>query len=60
MAEELEELQATAVVATIATQDGFSTGVIFEIDGERTNVPIASGAQLPGPVYLLQFLASRS
>jgi spore germination protein GerM len=48
------------VVATIATQDGFSTGVIFEIDGERTNVPIASGAQLPGPVYLLQFLASRS
>jgi hypothetical protein len=30
--------------------------VIFEIAGQRTSVPIASGAEVPGPVYLLQFV----
>jgi hypothetical protein len=50
------ELAVSQVVATIAAQNGLSTGVIFEIDGQRTSVPIASGAQVPGPVYLLQFV----
>jgi spore germination protein GerM len=45
------------VVATVATQNGVNTGVIFEIEGVRTSVPTANGAQEAGPVYLLQFLA---
>jgi hypothetical protein len=50
------ELAVSQVVATVAAQNGPNTGVIFEIDGQRTSVPIASGAQVPGPVYILQFL----
>jgi hypothetical protein len=50
------EQSVSQVVATVAAQNGLSTGVIFEIDGQRTSVPIASGAQVPGPVYLLQFV----
>jgi spore germination protein GerM len=50
------ELAVAQVVATIAGQDGPNIGVIFEISGQRTSVPIASGAQVPGPVYLLQFV----
>jgi spore germination protein GerM len=45
------------VVATVATQNGVNTGVVFEIEGVRTSVPTANGAQEAGPVYLLQFLA---
>ena len=49
--------QAVAqVVATVATETGLGTGVIFEIEGQRTSVPIANGSQVPGPVYLLQLL----
>jgi spore germination protein GerM len=46
------------VVATVASANGFDTGVIFEIDGVRASVPIANGSQVPGPVYLLQFLSA--
>ena len=50
------ELAVAQVVATVATQVGMGTGVNFEIDGQPSSVPIASGAQVPGPVYLLQFI----
>jgi hypothetical protein len=46
------------VVATVVTQIGLGSGVIFEIEGEVISVPIASGAQVPGPVYLWQFLTA--
>ena len=49
--------QAVAqVVATVVNEVGLGTGVIFEIAGQRTSVPIANGSQVAGPVYLLQFL----
>jgi spore germination protein GerM len=50
------ELAVAQVVATVVTQNGLGTGVIIEIDGQRTSVPIASGAEVPGPVYLWQFI----
>jgi hypothetical protein len=50
------ELAVAQVVATVSAQTGLGTGVIFEIDGQRTPVPIKSGASVPGPVYLWQFL----
>jgi len=50
------ELSVAQIVATIATENGLTTGVIFEIDGQRTSVPIANGSQVNGPVYLIQFL----
>ena len=31
--------------------------MIFEIEGQRTDVPIANGSQVAGPVYLLEFLS---
>jgi spore germination protein GerM len=46
------------VVATIAAENGLGTGVIFEIDGVRTSVPIANGSQATGPVYVLEFLST--
>jgi hypothetical protein len=52
------ELAVAQVVATVAAEDGLGTGVVFEIDGQRTSVPIASGASVPGPVYLLQFISA--
>jgi len=52
------ELAVAQVVATIAAQNGPNTGVSFEIDGQPTNVPVASGAQVPGPVYVLQFVVT--
>jgi spore germination protein GerM len=49
--------QAVAqVVATVATEEGLGTGVVFEIQGQRTNVPVANGSQVAGPVYLIEFL----
>jgi spore germination protein GerM len=54
------ELAVAQVVATVAGQDGGNVGVIFEIEGQRTSVPIASGAEVPGPVYLLQFVPNSS
>jgi spore germination protein GerM len=52
------ELAVAQIVATVATENGFSTGVVFEINGERTSVPIANGSQVTGPVYLIQFLTA--
>lgn len=53
------ELAVAQVVFTVVTQSGqLGTGVIFEIGGETISVPVASGAQVSGPVYLSQFLAN--
>jgi spore germination protein GerM len=37
------------VVFTVTQQAGV-TGVLFQIAGKPTDVPTASGAQVPGPV----------
>ncbi len=52
------ELSVAQIVATVATENGLGTGVIFEIDGQRTSVPIANGSEVPGPVYLIEFLST--
>jgi Sporulation and spore germination len=44
------------IVATVVADVGLTTGVVFEIDGQRTSVPIANGSQVSGPVYLIEFL----
>jgi hypothetical protein len=51
------ELAVAQIVATIATENGLNTGVIFEIEGQRTSVPIANGSQVTEPVYLIEFLS---
>ncbi len=51
------ELAVAQIVTTIVTASGVNTGVLFEIDGQRTSVPIANGSQVSTPVYLLDFLA---
>jgi spore germination protein GerM len=51
------ELAVAQIVATVATENGLGTGVVFEIDGQRTSVPIANGSEVSGPVYLIEFLA---
>jgi spore germination protein GerM len=51
------ELAVAQIVATVAAENGLGTGVIFEIDGQRTSVPIANGSQVAGPVYLIEFLS---
>ena len=33
------ELAVAQIVATVATENGLATGVIFEIDGQRTQRP---------------------
>jgi spore germination protein GerM len=50
------ELAVAQVVATVVNEVGLGTGVIFEIAGQRTQVPVANGSLVAGPVYLLQFL----
>jgi len=50
------ELAVGQIVATIAAENGLGTGVVFQIEGQRTSVPIANGSEAAGPVYLLQFL----
>lgn len=46
--------QAVAqVVTTVVNEIGLGTGVLFEINGTHTSVPIANGAEVAGPVYLL-------
>jgi hypothetical protein len=50
------ELAVAQIVATIAAENGLDTGVVFEIDGQRTSVPIANGSQVTAPVYLIDFL----
>jgi len=52
------ELSVAQVVATVAAENGLGTGVIFEIDGQRTSVPIANASLVAGPVYLIQFLSA--
>jgi spore germination protein GerM len=45
--------QAVAqVVTTVVNEIGLGTGVVFEINGTHTSVPVASGALVAGPVYL--------
>ncbi len=51
------ELAVSQIVATVASENGFNTGVLFEIDGKRTSVPIANGSQVNGPVYIVEFLS---
>jgi spore germination protein GerM len=50
------ELAAGQIVATVAAEKGPGTGVLFEIEGERTSVLIANGSEAAGPVYLLDFV----
>jgi hypothetical protein len=50
------ELAVAQVVFTVVTEsEQLGTGVIFEIEGQTISVPVASGAQVSGPVYLSQF-----
>ncbi len=51
------ELAVGQIVATVATEVGLNTGVVFEIEGQRTSVPIANGSQVSDPVYLIEFLS---
>jgi spore germination protein GerM len=44
------------IVATVVVDVGPNTGVLFEIDGQHTSVPIANGSQVSAPVYLIEFL----
>jgi hypothetical protein len=50
------ELAVGQIVATVATENGPGTGVLFEIEGQRTPVPIANGSDAARPVYLLDFV----
>ena len=50
------ELAVGQIVATVTAATGPSTGVLFEINGQHTDVPIANGSQVPGPVYALEFV----
>ena len=50
------ELAVWQIVATVVNELSPGTGVVFEIDGQRTSVPIANGSLVEGPVYLLDFL----
>jgi spore germination protein GerM len=44
------------IVATVVVDIGPNTGVLFEINGQHTSVPIANGSQVLAPVYLIEFL----
>ena len=49
--------QAVAqVVTTVVNEIGLGTGVVFEINGTHTSVPIANGSEVAGPVYLLDVI----
>lgn len=48
------------VVSTVAIDLALNTGVIFEINSQPTDVPIANGSQVSGPVYFWQFLSPTS
>jgi hypothetical protein len=50
------ELAVGQIVATVTADQGGNIGVLFEINGQRTSVPIANGSQVNGPVYLIEFL----
>lgn len=50
------ELAVAEIVATVAAENGPTTGVLFEIDGQRISVPIANGSLVSSPVYVIEFL----
>lgn len=50
------ELAVGQIVATVTAQTGYETGVVFEVEGQRTSVPVANGFTVNGPVYILDFL----
>jgi len=52
------ELAVAQVVFTVVAQTSLDTGVIFQIEGQTISVPIASGLQVPAPVYLSQYLSN--
>jgi spore germination protein GerM len=59
-----EEISGTAqvlavaqVVYTVTGQLGTDVGVQFEIDGTPVPVPTATGAEVTGPVHLLNYFA---
>jgi spore germination protein GerM len=53
------ELAVYQIVATVVLAQGkLDTGVLFEIDGQPTSVPVSSGAQVSGPVFLSQVIPS--
>jgi spore germination protein GerM len=49
-------LAVEQVVFTLCAELSATTGVVFEIDDQPIEVPIANGSQVPGPVYLLDFI----
>ncbi len=49
------ELAVAQVVFTVVTQTSPTTGVLFQVDGVPTPVPIGNGTSVPGPVYLSQY-----
>lgn len=49
------ELAVVQIVWTVTNEVGPTTGIVFEIEGQQTSVPIANGSLVTGPVYLLQF-----
>ena len=53
----ISELAVGQIVWTVTNEVGPTTGVVFEIEGQRISVPIANGSLVAGPVYLLQFLS---
>lgn len=50
------ELAVAQVVFTVVAQTSLDTGVILQIEGQTITVPVASGLQVSGPVYLSQYL----
>ena len=50
------ELAVAQVVFTVVAHTSLDTGVIFQIEGQTISVPLASGIQWSGPVYLSQYL----
>jgi hypothetical protein len=48
-------LAVQQVVYTIDTALSSNTGVVFEIDGEPTDVPLQNGAATPGPVSIANY-----
>lgn len=49
-------LAVAQVVYTVAAEIDQDIGVQFEIAGQPKEVPTATGAQVPGPVHLLQYV----
>jgi len=50
-------LAVAQVVYTVTADTNDSIGVQFEITGQPKEVPTATGAEVPGPVHLQQYLA---